>query len=170
MLHIVLVNPEIPQNTGNIARTCAATGAKLHLIEPLGFEISDKYLKRAGLDYWHLMELEIHESWEAFVQAYPGAELYYATTKAPRDYCGVTYGEDAFLVFGRETKGLDEDLLAANYGKCIRIPMREEARSLNLANSVAIVVYEALRQQGFPNLSGRGRLHHTETPEWTDYI
>lgn len=172
MLHIVLVNPEIPQNTGNIARTCAATGAKLHLIEPLGFELSDRYLKRAGLDYWHMMTYETHPSWEAFRTAYPDAALHYATTKAPRDYCAATYGPDDFLVFGRETKGLDEALLAANYDRCVRIPMRPDARSLNLSNSVAIVLYEALRQQGFPGLSGEGHLHHAqpEGGEWKDYV
>ena len=172
MMHIVLVNPEIPQNTGNIARTCAATGAMLHLIEPLGFELSDKYLKRAGLDYWHMMTLEVHESWEAFREKYPDARLHFATTKAPRDYCAANYADGDFLVFGRETKGLDEELLAANYESCVRIPMRPDARSLNLSNSVAILLYEALRQQGFPGLSGEGKLHHTEPerPEWRDYI
>ena len=172
MLHIVLVNPEIPQNTGNIARTCAATGAKLHLIEPLGFEISDKYLKRAGLDYWHLMTYELHESWEAFLAAYPLARMHYATTKAPRNYCEAHYGPEDFLVFGRETKGLDEALLASHYDRCIRIPMIPEARSLNLSNSVAIVLYEALRQQGFPGLEAQGHLHHTrpEGEEWRDYV
>ena len=172
MMHIVLVNPEIPQNTGNIARTCAATGAMLHLIKPLGFELSDKYLKRAGLDYWHMMTLEVHESWEDFLSAYPDAHFYYATTKAPRDYCGAQFMDGDFLVFGRETKGLPEELLARNYDKCIRIPMRSDARSLNLSNSVAIVLYEALRQQGFPGLEGAGHLHHTrpEGPEWADYV
>ena len=171
MMHIVLVNPEIPQNTGNIARTCAATGAKLHLIEPLGFELSDRYLKRAGLDYWHMMTYEVHPNWEAFCKACPGAVLHFATTKAPRDYCAVEYGADDFLVFGRETRGLDEELLAANYDRCIRIPMIPDARSLNLSNSVAIVLYEALRQQGFPGLSGHGRLHHTDAAgDWRDYI
>ena len=172
MMHIVLVNPEIPQNTGNIARTCAATGAMLHLIKPLGFELSDKYLKRAGLDYWHMMTLEVHESWEDFLSKYPDARLHYATTKAPRDYCGAQFMDGDFLVFGRETKGLDEELLARNYDRCIRIPMRGDARSLNLSNSVAIVLYEALRQQGFPNLSGAGHLHHSrpEGPEWADYV
>ena len=171
-MHIVLVNPEIPQNTGNIARTCAATGAMLHLIEPLGFELSDKYLKRAGLDYWHMMTLEVHASWEAFLAAYPGARLHLATTKAPRDYCGATYADGDFLVFGRETRGLDEALLARNYEKCIRIPMRSDARSLNLANSVAIVLYEALRQQGFPGLQGAGQLRHgqDEGSQWADYV
>ena len=172
MMHIVLVNPEIPQNTGNIARTCAATGAMLHLIRPLGFELSDKYLKRAGLDYWHMMTLEVHESWEDFLSKYPGARLHYATTKAPRDYCGAQYMDGDFLVFGRETKGLDEELLSRNYEKCIRIPMCSDARSLNLSNSVAIVLYEALRQQGFPGLEGAGHLHHTrpEGSAWADYV
>lgn len=171
-MHVVLYAPEIPQNTGNIARSCAATGAKLHLIKPLGFELSDKYLKRAGLDYWHMMTLEIHESWTDFTEKYPEARLHYATTKAPRDYCGVQYRDEDFLVFGRETRGLDEELLAKNYEKCIRIPMRSDARSLNLSNSVAIVLYEALRQQGFPGLEGAGHLHHTrpEGAEWSDYI
>ena len=172
MMHIVLVNPEIPQNTGNIARTCAATGAKLHLIEPLGFEISDKYLKRAGLDYWRLMTYELHKSWEDFLAACPNAVLHYATTKAPRSYCEAQYGPEDYLVFGRETKGLDEALLARNYERCIRIPMIPEARSLNLSNSVAIVLYEALRQQGFPGLEAQGRLHHTlpEGEAWRDYV
>ena len=171
MMHIVLVNPEIPQNTGNIARTCAATGAKLHLIEPLGFELSDKYLKRAGLDYWHMMTYEVHRDWEAFLAANPGASLRFATTKAPRDYCAAEYGPDDYLVFGWETKGLDETLLAEHYDRCVRIPMIPEARSLNLSNSVAVVLYEALRQQGFPGLSAEGRLHHTELPgDWRDYV
>ena len=172
MMHIVLVNPEIPQNTGNIARSCAATGAKLHLIKPLGFELSDKYLKRAGLDYWHMMTLEIHESWEDFREKYPEARLHFATTKAPRDYCAAAYQDEDFLVFGRETRGLDENLLAKNYDKCIRIPMRHDARSLNLSNSVAIVLYEALRQLSFPGLESAGQLHHTrpEGGEWKDYI
>ena len=171
-LNIVLVEPEIPQNTGNIARTCAATGAKLHLIKPLGFELSDKYLKRAGLDYWHMMRLEIHESWQDFREKYPDATLHFATTKAPRDHCGASYADEDFLVFGRETRGLDEELLAGNYEKCIRIPMVPGARSLNLSNSVAIVLYEALRQQSFPGLEGAGQLHHTrpEGGEWKDYV
>ena len=157
-MHIVLVNPEIPQNTGNIARTCAATGAKLHLIKPLGFELSDKYLKRAGLDYWHMMTLEIHESWQDFCEKYPDARLHFATTKAPHDYCSVPYADEDFLVFGRETKGLDEDLLAGNYEKCIRIPMMPDARSLNLSNSVAIAVYEILRQSDFRDMQEEGSL------------
>lgn len=170
-MHIVLVQPEIPQNTGNIARTCAATGAVLHLIKPLGFSLEDKYLKRAGLDYWNLMELHVYENYEEFLEKNPNANLYFASTKAPRDYCQVCYGENDYLVFGRETKGLDEELLAAQYHRCIRIPMRAEARSLNLSNSVAIVLYEALRQQSFAGLLGEGSLHHTQVgDEWLDYV
>jgi tRNA (cytidine/uridine-2'-O-)-methyltransferase len=171
MMGVVLVCPEIPQNTGNIARTCAATGASLHLIEPLGFSLDDKYLKRAGLDYWHMMHLTRYPSWEAFEAAHPGAILHFATTKAPRDYALAKYGLDDFLVFGRETKGLPEELLARNYNRCVRIPMRSGARSLNLANSVAVVLYEALRQQGFPGLVGEGHLAQMpEENEWQDYI
>lgn len=172
-MNIVLVEPEIPQNTGNIARTCAATGAKLHLIKPLGFVLDDKHLKRAGLDYWNLMQYTVYENWQEFLDKNPGANLYYATTKAPHDYTCAHFQLDDYLVFGKETKGLDEQLLADNYGRCIRIPMREEARSLNLANSVAIVLYEALRQTGFTGLSGVGSLHHTPIPdekEWKDYL
>lgn len=170
-MNIVLVNPEIPQNTGNIARTCAATGATLHLVKPLGFSLDDKYMKRAGLDYWFLADVRAHESWEDFLRTNPGARMHFATTKAPRDYCQAKYAPDDFLVFGRETRGLDEELLARNYEKCVRIPMRMEARSLNLSNSVAIVLYEALRQLDFPGLSGEGKLHHeTPAPGWSDYI
>lgn len=172
-MHIVLVEPEIPQNTGNIARTCAATGAELHLIKPLGFSLEDKYLKRAGLDYWFLMKYTVYESWSDFLEKNKNANLYYATTKAPRDYASVEYKENDYLVFGKETKGLDEQLLKDNYHKCIRIPMRKEARSLNLSNSVAVVLYEALRQQEFKGLEDAGKLHHLETPdvsEWKDYV
>lgn len=170
-MHIVLINPEIPQNTGNIARTCAATGAILHLVKPLGFEISDRYLKRAGLDYWGMTELRVHESYPDFIEAYPNAVLRFASTKAKHNYCDVAYGADDFLVFGRETKGLPETLLKENYDMCMRIPMREDARSLNLSNSVAIVLYEALRQLGFPGLCDIG--HLTGRPpegEWKDYV
>lgn len=171
MMHIVLVNPEIPQNTGNIARTCAATGAKLHLIEPLGFELSDKYLKRAGLDYWHMMQLEVHHSWEAFVEEYPNARMFFASTKAPRSYCEAEFSDDDFLVFGRETKGLPEEMLAENYDRCIRIPMKADARSLNLSNSVAIVLYETLRQQDFPDLKDSGSLTEAQPRgDWRDYV
>ena len=171
MMHIVLVEPEIPQNTGNIARTCAATGAMLHLIKPLGFEISDRYLKRAGLDYWHMMTYRVHETWQAFVREYPGARMHFATTKAPRAYCEVRYEPDDFLVFGRETRGLPETLLRANYERCVRIPMKGEARSLNLSNSVAVLLYEALRQQGFAGLHGAGALTgRDEDGAWRDYV
>ena len=170
-MNIVLVNPEIPQNTGNIARTCAATGAVLHLVKPLGFSLDDKYMKRAGLDYWFMTDVRVHESWEDFCAACPGARLHFATTKAPRSHCQAEYRPDDYLVFGRETKGLDEKLLSENYEKCIRIPMRAEARSLNLANSVAIVLYEALRQLDFPGLSDEGSLHHEQpAPGWRDYL
>ena len=172
MMHIVLVNPEIPQNTGNIARTCAATGAMLHLIKPLGFELSDKYLKRAGLDYWPMVKVHVHRDFSEVLAQYPDAAYYYASTKAPRSYAQVRYPRDAFLVFGRESRGLPENLLERVYDRCIRIPMIEGARSLNLSNSVAIVLYEALRQQGFPGLEGAGHLHHSrpEGPEWADYV
>ena len=170
MMHIVLVEPEIPQNTGNIARTCAATGSRLHLIKPLGFEISDKYLKRAGLDYWRLMTYEVHDSWDAFLAANPGAVLHFASTKSAKSYTDVRYGDGDFLVFGRETKGLPEELLRANYDRCIRIPMIEEARSLNLSNSVAIVLYEALRQLSFPGLNACGHLSADAGNEWSDYV
>ena len=171
-IEIVLLQPEQPGNAGAIGRTCLCAGAHLHMIRPFGFHTDEKSVRRAGLDYWHMMTYEVHANWDAFRAAYPDATLHYATTKAPRDYCAATYGPDDFLVFGRETKGLDEALLAEHYDRCIRIPMRPDARSLNLSNSGAIVLYEALRQQGFPGLSGRGQLHHTEVVggEWKDYV
>ncbi|MBE5807254.1 MAG: tRNA (uridine(34)/cytosine(34)/5-carboxymethylaminomethyluridine(34)-2'-O)-methyltransferase TrmL [Clostridiales bacterium] len=170
-MHIVLYEPEIPQNTGNIARTCAATGAVLHLIKPLGFELSDKYLKRAGLDYWHLMRYTVHEDWQSFLAEWPDARLWFLSTKARRSYAEPRYGEDDFLVFGPETRGLPEDMLAAHYDRSVRIPMRAEARSLNLSNSVAIVLFEALRQQGFPGLMGEGSLTRADPPgDWRDYV
>ena len=170
MLHIVLLNPEIPQNTGNLARTCAATGARLELIKPLGFEISDRYLKRAGLDYWHMMELRVHESWQDFLAAYPDAELFFTSKKARACYCDVRYPEETFLVFGRESCGLPEELLAAHYDRCFRIPMRAGARSLNLSNSVAITAYEYLRQRGFAGLEREGSLAPDAGAEWVDYL
>lgn len=171
-MHIVLYQPEIPQNTGNIARTCAATGSMLHLIEPLGFELSDKYLKRAGLDYWHMMEYRVHPNFEALLEEYPGARMHFLSTKAPRGYTEETYGPDDFLVFGCETKGLPESLLKRVYDRCVRIPMVAGARSLNLSNSVAIVLYEALRQQGFANLESAGSLtgREDESAPWMDYV
>ncbi len=155
-INIVMVEPEIPQNTGNIARTCAATGGKLHLVEPLGFEITDKTLKRAGLDYWDKLDIERHTSLKAFLEKYKPEEnnMYFVTTKGQTCYSEVDYSnmEEVFLLFGKETKGLPEDLLKKYLNKTIRIPMRETLRSLNLSNSVAIVVYEVLRQKQFENL------------------
>jgi len=171
-MNIVLVYPEIPQNTGNIARTCAATGAKLHLVRPLGFSLDDKYMKRAGLDYWHMMELQVYDSLEEFFAAHPGAVMHFASTKAPRSYTEAVYGPEDFLVFGQETRGLPENLLERVYDRCVRIPMRPEARSLNLSNSVAVVLYEALRQQEFPGLSAQGGLTGRTEQEgpWLDYV
>ena len=170
-MNIVLVEPEIPQNTGNIARTCAATGSHLHLIRPLGFSLADKYLKRAGLDYWNLMRYTVYDSLDEFFAQNPGAACFYASTKAPRSYCDARYGPDDYLVFGRESRGLDEALLRREYDRCVRIPMRAEARSLNLSNSVAVVLYEALRQQGFAGLEQTGSLTQpNDGPAWTDYV
>ena len=138
MLNIVLVEPEIPQNAGNIARTCAATKTRLHMIRPLGFEVTDKYLKRAGLDYWHLVEIYYYDSFEELQEKYPDARFYFFTTKARKTHCDAQYQDGDFLVFGKETKGLPEELLLKNEETCVRIPMLEDARSLNLGNSVAI--------------------------------
>ena len=160
MFHIVLVEPEIPQNTGNIARTCAATGCTLHLVKPLGFEISDRQLKRAGLDYWHLVNVVVHESFdEVLSSADRQARFFYFTTKAPRAYTEASFRKGDYLVFGRETKGLDEELLVQHKEECVRIPMLAESRSLNLSNSVAVAVYEGLRQNEFEGLSEHGQLH-----------
>lgn len=156
LLNIVLVEPEIPQNCGNIARTCAATRSHLHLIEPLGFDISDKAVKRAGLDYWPMVELSVYSSLDDFFRRHPAPDLWLATTKAPRDYTGASFQDGCYLFFGKETAGLPESVRMAHPDRCIRIPMREDARSLNLSNSVAILTYEALRQQGFPQLSSVG--------------
>lgn len=159
MFHIVLVEPEIPQNTGNIARTCAATGCKLHLVRPLGFEISDKYLKRAGLDYWQFVDVEIHDGLQEILNAFPAEKLHFFTTKAPRAYTEARFEEgDAFL-FGKETRGLEEELLVEYPERCVRIPMIGETRSLNLSNAVAVAVYEGLRQNDFGGLSRTGELH-----------
>lgn len=160
MLHIVLVEPEIPQNTGNIARTAAVTGAKLHLIRPLGFEITESRVKRAGLDYWPMLQLEIHDSLDDLFGVYPEAakNLWLLTTKAPRSYARAVFTDECWLFFGKESAGLPEWFRMDHFDRCIRIPMRQEARSLNLSNSVAIVVYEALRQTGFPGLSGEGEM------------
>ena len=159
MFNIVLVEPEIPQNTGNIARTCAATGCALHLIKPLGFEISDKYLKRAGLDYWHLVHVHIYENLDELFAKYPNGRFYYFTTKARKRHSDAEYKAGDFLVFGKETKGLDEELLLSHPDECVRIPMIGEARSLNLSNAAAVAVYEALRQNDFGRLETKGELH-----------
>lgn len=158
MLNIVLVEPEIPQNCGNIARTCAATGCRLHLIRPLGFDISEKAVRRAGLDYWHLVEVLDYESLEDFFARNNVTEMWCLSTKAPRSYTQACYHDGCYLFFGKETKGLEESFLAAHRESCVRIPMRECARSLNLSNAVAITVYEALRQLSFPNLKDFGRM------------
>lgn len=149
MFHIVLVEPEIPQNTGNIVRTCAATGCRLHLVRPLGFEVSDKYLKRAGLDYWHFVDISYYDSIEELLKKYAGSRFFFFSTKAAKTHSEVAYREGDFLVFGKETKGLPEPLLRAHYDRCVRIPMIGEIRSLNLSNSVAIAVYEGWRQLGY---------------------
>lgn len=166
-LHIVLIEPEIPQNTGNIARTCAALGAVLHLVHPLGFTITDRQLKRAGLDYWHLLDIRHHENTGVFLSLHGNGPLWFFTTKAPKSYTEATYKEEAFLVFGKESAGLDESILVAHPQQCVRIPMKEEARSLNLSNSVAVAAYEYERQQGFAGLLGTGRLHHLDWNEDT---
>ena len=151
-LNIVLVEPEIPQNTGNIARTCAATGSRLHLVKPLGFSVDDKHLKRAGLDYWGLVDIYYYDSFAELKSRYSDGLFFYSTTKAKKKYTEVIYKENCFIVFGKETAGLPKLLLEENKEFCIRVPMINDARSLNLANSVAIVAYEALRQMGFPGM------------------
>lgn len=156
-LNIVLVEPQIPQNTGNIARTCAATGARLHLVGPMGFTVDDRKLKRAGLDYWHLLDITYYEGLDDFFARNSGP-FYYFTTKAKNCYTDVAYPDGAYLVFGREDAGLPESLLVKNPASCVRLPMRGEARSLNLSNTVAVGVYEALRQWDFPALQNAGRL------------
>ena len=167
MLHIVLVEPEIPQNCGNIARTCAATGSTLHLIKPLGFDISEKAVKRAGLDYWHLVDVRVYENLDDFFSKNDVQQMWCLSTKAPRCYTEARFEDGCYLLFGKETKGLPEDFLEANRKSCVRIPMREAARSLNLSNAVAVTVFEALRQLSFPNLQdfGKMRTHITNTEE-----
>jgi len=158
LLNIVLVEPEIPQNCGNIARTCAATGCRLHLIRPLGFDISEKAVKRAGLDYWHLVEVHEYENLQDFFAKNDVQAFWCLSTKAPRCYTEVEFTDGCYLLFGKETKGLPEDFLNANFDRCVRIPMRQEARSLNLSNAVAITVYEALRQLDYPQLLDHGKM------------
>ena len=160
LLNIVLVEPEIPQNTGNISRTCAATGARLHLIEPLGFDISEKAVKRAGLDYWHLVDLHVWHSLEELFEHEKPEDIWLATSKAPRSYTDPTvrFRDGCWLFFGKETAGLSEDFRRQHEQRCIRIPIRAEARCLNLSNSVAILAYEALKQTGFPGLKEAGEM------------
>ena len=158
-LNIVMVEPEIPQNTGNVARTCAATGARLHLVGPMGFAIDDKKLKRAGLDYWHLLDITFYSSLSEFFLKNRG-EFFFFTTKALHAHTEIDYPDNAYLFFGKETKGLPEEMLLKNRERCVRIPMISDARSLNLSNSVAIGVYEVLRQWNYPELQNFGQLHN----------
>ena len=159
-MNIVLHEPEIPENTGNIGRTCVATDSVLHLIKPLGFVIDDKHLKRAGLDYWPKLKYFVYESYEDFLAKNPDAKIFYATTKAKRCYSEVSFGPDDFIMFGKESAGIPEEILVDNEPTCIRIPMWGDIRSLNLGNSVAIILYEALRQNSFGELNLKGQLHH----------
>lgn len=159
MLNIVLLEPEIPANTGNIGRTCVAAGARLHLIEPMGFRINEKSVKRAGLDYWDKLDVTIYDNYADFLEKNPNAKIYMATTKAVHKYTDVRFEEDAYIMFGKESAGIPEEILVENQETCIRIPMIGEIRSLNLSNSVAIVLYEALRQNGFEDLNTEGHLH-----------
>lgn len=158
-MNIVLHEPEIPENTGNIGRTCVATDSVLHLIKPLGFVIDDKHLKRAGLDYWPKLKYFVYESYEDFLAKNPNAKIFYATTKAKRCYSEVSFGPDDFIMFGKESAGIPEEILVDNEPTCIRIPMWGDIRSLNLGNSVAVILYEALRQNGFGELNRQGELH-----------
>ncbi len=165
-LNVVLYEPEIPANTGNIGRTCVATGTRLHLIEPLGFQLTEKALKRAGMDYWDDLDVTCYVDYEDFLKKNPGAKIYMATTKGQKIYTEVSYEEDCYLMFGKESAGLPEDLLAHNRERCVRIPMNEEIRSLNLGNSVAVVLYEALRQNGFAGMQLSG--HLTKYPDYLE--
>lgn len=159
-LNVVLHEPEIPANTGNIGRTCVATGTRLHLIEPLGFRLDEKSLKRAGMDYWNRLDVTTYIDYQDFLEKNPGAKIYYATTKAPRSYTDVSYEEDCYIMFGKESAGIPEDILYANQETAIRIPMIGGIRSLNLGNSAAIILYEALRQYGFDHMQAEGRLRN----------
>ena len=170
MLHIVLVEPEIPQNTGNIARTCAATGSVLHLVEPLGYSLSDRYLKRAGLDYWRLVQIHVHPNFEALEAHLAGIPMYFTSVRGCVTYADVAYPEEVALVFGRESRGLPQAMLDAQPGRCVRLPMVEGARSLNLSNTVAIMAYEVQRQRGFRGLQTLGGHQRTRCPEWSDYV
>lgn len=164
-MNIVLFEPEMPANTGNIGRTCVATGTRLHLIEPLGFKINEKALKRAGLDYWDKLDVTVYCDFDDFLERNPGVKIYMATTKAPNVYTDVRYEPDCFIMFGKESAGIPEEILVEHEETCIRIPMLPEIRSLNLSNSVAIVLYEALRQQGFESMQRDGELHRLHWKE-----
>ncbi len=159
MNNIVLLEPEIPANTGNIGRTCVATGTRLHLIEPLGFSLSEKALKRAGMDYWSSLDVTTYVNYEDFLEKNPDAQLFYATTKARQVYSEVSCQDNCYIMFGKESAGIPEEILKEHPDRCVRIPMIGEMRSLNLSNSVAIVLYEALRQQGFEHMTTKGQLH-----------
>lgn len=162
MLNIVLLEPEIPANTGNIGRTCAATGTRLHLIEPLGFKLDEKSLRRAGMDYWKDLDITVYIDFQDFLNKNPGAKLYMATTKAEKVYSEVAYESDAYLMFGKESAGIPEEILVEHRENCVRIPMIGDIRSLNLGNSVAVILYEALRQNRFANMNLSGKLHNLE--------
>ena len=162
MLNIVLFEPEIPANTGNIGRTCVATNTRLHLIEPLGFRLNEKNLKRAGMDYWNDLDVTTYINYEDFLEKNPGAKIYMATTKAENVYTEVNYEPDCYIMFGKESAGIPEEILVDHKEDCIRIPMVGDIRSLNLGNSVAVVLYEALRQNGFANMTTEGHLHRLE--------
>ena len=161
-LNIVLVEPQIPQNTGNISRTCAVTGTRLHLVKPLGFEVSDRYLKRAGLDYWDKLDITYYDDLQDFFERNKEGDFFYFTTKGFKVHSDVEYPNNAYIIFGREDKGLPMDLLRENTEKCVRIPMRKNLRSLNLSNSVAIAVYEVLRQWNYPDLATEGLLYNSD--------
>ena len=161
-MHIVLHEPEIPANTGNIGRTCVATDTSLHLIEPLGFRLDEKSIKRAGMDYWEHLDVSTYINYEDFCKKNPGAKIWYATTKAKHSYTDVEFGPDDYIMFGKESAGIPEEILVEHEEKCIRIPMLPKIRSLNLSNSVAIVLYEALRQQGFTGMETEGHLHRLD--------
>ena len=165
MINIVLLEPEMPANTGNIGRTCCATGTRLHLIEPMGFKINDKMLKRAGLDYWDKLDITVYNDYEDFLAKNPGAKIYMATTKAEKIYTEVKYEPDCYIMFGKESAGIPEEILVENEDHCVRIPMWGEIRSLNLSNSVAVVLYEALRHNDFEKMALEGQLHHMK---WKD--
>ena len=165
MLNIVLHEPEMPANTGNIGRTCVAAGARLHLIEPLGFSINDKMVKRAGLDYWDKLDVTVYDDFNDFCERNPGAKIYMDTTKAHKTYTEVSYEPDCYIMFGKESAGIPEEILVDHEDTCVRIPMIGDIRSLNLSNSVAIVLYEALRQNNFDHMNQEGHLHRLE---WHD--